>query len=58
MLFYQNCIYYTWKNIKKSYRNNISKISALTQNEKFEVLDDYILYSRLFSVFNQKNMKH
>ena len=32
-------IYYTWKNIKQSYKNNISKISAPTWNEKFELPD-------------------
>ena len=30
-------IYYTWKNIKKSYKNNKFKTSAPTQNEKFEL---------------------
>ena len=28
-------IYYTWKNIKKSYKNNKSCISAPTWNEEF-----------------------
>ena len=36
-------IYYTWKNIKKSFKNNKFKISALTWNEKFELPDG--LYS-------------
>ena len=31
--------YYTWKNIKKSYKNNKFKISAPTWNEEFELLD-------------------
>ena len=30
-------IYYSWKNIKKSYKNNKFKISALTLNEEFEL---------------------
>ena len=30
-------IYYKWKNIKKSYENNIFKISAPTWNEEFEL---------------------
>ena len=30
-------IYYTWKNIKNSYNNNKSKISAPTWNDKFEL---------------------
>ena len=32
-------IYYTWKNIKKSYKNNEFEISAPTWNEEFELLD-------------------
>ena len=32
-------IYYTWKNIKKSYKNDKFKISALTWNEEFELPD-------------------
>ena len=53
-------IYYTWKNIKKSYENNIFKISAPTWNEEFELphgsysvvdIQDYFQYISL------KNMK-
>ena len=32
-------IYYTWKNIKKPYRNNKFKIAAPTWNEEFELPD-------------------
>ena len=32
-------IYYTWKNIKKSYKNNNFKTSAPTWNEEFESPD-------------------
>ena len=32
-------IYYTWKNIKKSCKNNKFKISAPTRNEEFELSD-------------------
>ena len=32
-------IYYTWKNIKKSYKDNKFKISAPTWNEEFELPD-------------------
>ena len=32
-------IYYTWKNIKNSYKNNESKLSAPTWNEEFEFSD-------------------
>ena len=31
-------LYYKWKNIKKSYKNNKFKISAPTWNEEFELL--------------------
>ena len=32
-------IYYTWKNIKKLYKNNKFNISAPTSNEEFELVD-------------------
>ena len=32
-------IYYTWENIKKSYKNNKSKISAPKSTEEFEIFD-------------------
>ena len=32
-------IYYTWTNIKKSYKNNKFKVSAPTWNEKFDIHD-------------------
>ena len=32
-------IYYTWKNIKKLYKNDILKISASTWNEKLKLPD-------------------
>ena len=32
-------IYNTWKNIKKSYKNNEFKLSAPTWNEEFELPD-------------------
>ena len=46
-------IYYTWKNIRKQYKNNKLKIIAPTQNDEFELPDgsysmsgiqDYIEY--------------
>ena len=33
------CIYNTWKNVKKLYKNNKFKISAPTWNEEFELPD-------------------
>ena len=32
-------VYYTWKNIRKSYKNNKFKISAPTWNKQFELPD-------------------
>ena len=32
-------IYYTWKNIERSYKNNKCKISAPTWNDKFKLPD-------------------
>ena len=32
-------MYYVWKNIRKSYKNNKIKISAPTWNEEFELPD-------------------
>ena len=31
--------YYTWKNIKNSYKNNEFRIPTPTQNEEFELFD-------------------
>ena len=40
MLLYKNLsIYYTWKNIQTSYKNNKFKMSAPTRNEEFELPD-------------------
>ena len=39
-----NCsIYYTWKNIKKSYKNNRFKKSASAWDEEFELPDGYFI---------------
>ena len=35
-------IYYTWKNIRKQYKNNKLKIIAPTWNDEFELPEDYI----------------
>ena len=37
-------IYYTWKNIKSPYNNNICKISALTWNDNLNFQMDVIPY--------------
>ena len=38
-------MYYTWKNIKTSYKNNKFKISAPTWNEEFELPDGSYSYN-------------
>ena len=40
-------IYYTWKNIRKQYKNNTLKITALTWNDEFELLDGSYLVSHI-----------
>ena len=45
-------IYYTWQNIKKSYKNNKFKILALTWNEEFELPD------RSYSISNIQYIQH
>ena len=52
-------IYYTWKNIKKSYKDNTFKISAPTWNEEFELPDGSHSVSDIQNYFEfiLKNMK-
>ena len=52
-------IYYTWKNIKKSYKNNKFKISAPTWNEEFELPDGSYSVSDIQDYFEYifKNME-
>ena len=45
-------IYYTWENIRKSYKNNEFKISDLTRKKEFELPDGYILYERFKIILN------
>ena len=51
-------IYYTWKDIKKSYKNNKFKISAPTWNEEFELPDGSYSISDIQDYFKYilKNM--
>ena len=51
-------IYYTWKNIKKSYRNNEFKISAPTWNEEFELPDGSYSVSDIQGYFEYILKKH
>ena len=47
-------MYYTWKNIEKSYKNNKFKISAPTWNEEFE-LPIYIRFQDYFEYILKKH---
>ena len=51
-------IYYTWKNMKRSYNNNRFKISAPTWNEKFELLDGSHSVSDIQDYFEYILKKH
>ena len=52
-------IYYTWKNIKKSYKNDKFKTSAPTWNEEFELPDGSYSVSDIQDYFEYvlKNMR-
>ena len=45
-------IYYTWKNIKKSYKNNKFKILTPTWNEEFELPDGSYSISDIKIILN------
>ena len=54
------CIYYTWKNIKKSYKNNKLKIPAQTWNEELELSNRSYSVSDIQDYFEyifKKNMR-
>ena len=51
-------IYYTWKNIKKSYNNNKFKISPLTWNDEFELPDGPYLIWDIQDSFEYILKKH
>ena len=51
-------ISYTWKNIKKSYKNNIFKILAPTWNEEFELPDGLYSISDIQDYFEYILKKH
>ena len=52
------CICYSWKNIKKSYKNNKFKISALTWNEEIELPDGSCSISDIQDHFEYTLKKH
>ena len=51
-------IYYTWKNIKSSYNNNIFKISGSTRSEEFELPDGSYSASDIQDYFKYILKKH
>ena len=51
-------IYYTWKNITKSYKNNKLKISAPTWNEEFELHDGSYSVSDIQDYFEYMIKRH
>ena len=51
-------MFYTWKNIKKLYKNNEFKISALTWNEVFELPDGSYSVSDIQNYFGYILKKH
>ena len=51
-------IYYTWKNIKRSYNNNKFKISATTWNDKFKLTDGSYSVSDIQDYFKCILKKH
>ena len=51
-------IYYAWKNIKKSYKNNKFKISVPTLNEEFELPDGSYSISDIPDYFKCILKKH
>ena len=51
-------IYYTWKNIKSEYSNNKLKISALTWNDEFNLLDGSYSVSDIQDYFEYVIKKH
>ena len=59
MRLYHLSIYYTWKNIKKSYKNSKFKISALTCGKRFDLPNGSYSASDIQDYFEYiiKNMK-
>ena len=51
-------IYYTWENMKKSYKNNKFKITAPTWNEEFELPDGSYYISDIQGYFEYILKKH
>ena len=58
MAFANLSIYYTWKNVKSSYKNNKFKISAPTWNETFDLPDGSYNISEIQDYFEYIIKKH
>ena len=52
------CIYYIWKNIKKSCKNIKFKMSVLTWNEEFELADESYSITDIQDYFEYILKKH
>ena len=52
------CIYYIWKNIKKSFKNIKFKMSVLTWNEEFELADESYSITDIQDYFEYILKKH
>ena len=50
--------YYTWKNVKSEYKNNKFKVSALTWNDTFDLLDGSYSISDIQDYFESIIKKH
>ena len=51
-------IYYTWKNIRKPYKNNNFKVSAPTRNEEFRLPDGSYFISNIQDYFEYTFKEH
>ena len=53
-------VYYTWKDIRKQYKNNTLRILSQTWNDEFKLSDGFILFLifKIISGPSLKNMKH
>ena len=60
MLLFETIYYYTWKNIRKQYKNNKLKIIASAWNDEFELPDSSCSVSDIqdYIEYIIKKMKH
>ena len=50
-------IYYTWKNLRKQYKNNKLKMIAPTWNDEFELSDGSYLFFQIFKIILNLSLK-